>query len=159
MDIEVEGDRNRVAGRVYHEGSTHVQLTIHGDNYGPISLGADSSSGGSDDPRPIYLWTVEELRESLAYYRAQWWSGFRGYWLNIPCMSMLGLMLGIGSSLYAGVLPIREPKSMWMVLAICILVIAGLSFWLMNIRRIEGNLMAESRAAIDEIKTELRRRR
>lgn len=159
MDIGVEGDRNRVAGRDYQEGNTHLQLNIHGNNYAPISLGAGGSGGGGDELRPIHLWTAEELRASLADYRAQWWSGFRGYWFNIPCLALFGVLLGIGSSLYAGVLPVREPQSMWMVLAPCLLAVAGLSFWLMNIRRIEGNLMAESRAAIDTIRTELRRRR
>lgn len=163
MDIGVEGNRNRVAGRDYQEGNTHLQLNIHGNNYAPISLGAGGSGGGGggggNEPRSIRLWTVEELKASLVYYRAQWWSGWRGFWLNIPCLTLLGLMLGIGSSLYAGVLPTSEPQTTWMVLAPCMLVIVGLSVWLARIRRIENRVMVESQAAIDEIRTELRRRR
>lgn len=156
MGIQVEGDRNRVAGRDYHEGNTHLQLNIHGDNYAPIAVG---TSDRVTQPKPIHQWTVEELYTALAYYRAQWWSGFRGYWLNTPCLALLGLLFGMGSSLYAGVLPFHDPKALWLVLMLFLLAFAGLGFWLAYIRRIESRVMDESGTAVDEIRTELRRRR
>jgi hypothetical protein len=126
-------------------------------NIGTLALGGGNSGG--DEPEPIRRWTVEELNASLAYYRAQWWSGWRGFWLNIPCVLMLLLPFGVAGSLFAGILPIRDSQSMWLVLVLLLPTFTGLGFWLANIRRIESRVMAESQAAIDEIRTELRCRR
>lgn len=134
-------------------------------NIGTLSVGGGGNGGGSHDDngnvhvRPLHQWSVAELKATLAHYRSQWWSGFRGFWLNIPCVLMLALLFGVTGSLFAGILPISNPQHMWLVLAPTVLVMLGLSFWLTHIRRIEGRVMAESRAAIDAIRTELRKRR
>ncbi|WP_339079059.1 hypothetical protein [Pseudomonas sp. TMP9] len=132
-------------------------------NIGTLSVGGGRGSGdgcsGNVHARQLHQWSVAELKATLAHYRAQWWSGFRGYWLNIPCVLMLALLFGVAGSLFAGVLPIREPQHMWLVLAPTVLAMLGLSFWLTHIRRIEGRVMAESRATIDAIRTEIRKRR
>lgn len=163
MSQEFHGNVGQVgAGNINNTGgNTHLELNIHGNNYGPISLGnaGGGSGGGGHDERPISLWLRPELDRALVYWRAQWWSSFRGYWLNIPCLLMLALLFGVAGSLFAGILPIRDPQHMWWVLAPTVLVMLGLSFWLTHIRRIEGRVMAESRAAIDAIRTELRKRR
>lgn len=159
MSQDFHGDVGQVAaGDISNTGgNTHLELNIHGNNYGPISLGSGSSAGSGE--QPLYLWSRSELDRALTYWRAQWWSAFRGYWLNIPCVLMLALLFGVAGSLFAGILPIRDPQSMWLVLAPTLLTILALSFWLTHIRRIEGLVMAESRAAIDAIRTELRKRR
>lgn len=166
MSQDFHGDVGQVAaGNITNTGgNAHLELTIHGDNYGAISVGGGGKGGGdgtreSVHVRPLPQWSVEELKATLAHYRALRWSAFRGYWLNIPCVLMLALLLGIAGSLFAGILPIRDPQHMWLVLVPTMLAILGLSFWLTHIRRIEGLVMAESRAAIDAIRTELRKRR
>lgn len=134
---------------------------FHG-NVGQVAAGDINNfniSVGSNSFRPLYEWSVAELRATLSHYQSQWWSGFRGYWLNIPCILMLALLFGVTGSLFAGILPTRDPQHMWLVLAPTVLVMLGLSFWLTHIRRIEGRVMTESRAAIDAIRTELRKRR
>ena len=158
MSQDFHGDVGQVAaGNINNKGgNTRLELNIHGDNYGPISLGG---GGRNDGERPIYLCSRPELESALAYWRAQWWSSFRGYWLNVPCLLMLALLFGIAGSLFAGILPIRDPQSMWLVLVPTVLLMLGLTFWLTHIRRIEGHVMAESRAAIDTIRAELRKRR
>lgn len=157
----IGGNGHRFAHRDYHEqGNTHLELNIHGNNYGSISLGnAGSGGGGGNDERPISLWLRPELDRALVYWRAQWWSGFRGYWLNIPCLLMLALLFGVAGSLFAGLLPIHNPQSTWLILVPTVLLMVGLSFWLTHVRRIEGRVMAESQAAIDAIRTEMRKRR
>ncbi|TBV10237.1 hypothetical protein [Stutzerimonas kirkiae] len=159
MSQDFHGDVGQVAaGNIINRGgNTHLELNIHGNNYGSITVG--SGSGGNERGRQIYQWSVPELQEALARYRAQWWSGFRGYWLNIPCLLMLTLLFAMAGSLFAGVLPIRDPQSMWTVIVPCMLVLLGLSYWLTRIRRIESRVMAESQAAVDVIRTELRKRR
>ena len=134
-------------------------------NIGTVSLGGGSKGGGGDGStekmaaRQPHQWSSAELKAALAHYRAQWWSGFRGYWLNIPCVLMLALLFGMAGSLFAGILPIRDPQHMWLVVVPTMLTMAGLTFWLTHIRRIEGRVMAESRMYIDLIRTELRKRR
>lgn len=158
---QIEGSNNQVAGRDYREGNTHLELNIHGDNYGPISLGGGGNGGatGGRTENHISQWPIAKLQAALTFYRAQWWSGLRGYWLNIPAFGMLALLLGIGVGLYSGVLPIRDPQSLWIVLACLLPLLMGLAFWLTRIRRIEIRVMASSQTALDEIRTELRRRR
>lgn len=167
MSQDFHGDVGQVAaGNVNNTGgNTHLELTIHGNNYGAISVGGRGKGGGGDGGgenvhvRPLRQWSVAELKTALAHYRALWWSGFRGYWLNIPCVLMLTLLFGIAGSLFAGILPIHDPQHMWLVLVPTMLTLVGLSFWLTHIRRVEGLVMAESRAAVDAIRTELRKRR
>ncbi|MDH0894379.1 MULTISPECIES: hypothetical protein [unclassified Pseudomonas] len=163
MSQDFHGDVGQVAARniINRGGNTHLELNIHGNNYGSITVGGGGGSGGgsNESGRPIHQWSVPELKEALARYRSQWWSGFRGYWINPPCLLTLTLASAMAGSLFAGILPIRDPHSMWAIVAPCALVMLGLGYWLTRIRRIEGRVMAESQAAIDFIRTELRKRR
>ncbi|QZP26200.1 hypothetical protein [Pseudomonas mosselii] len=158
MRQDFHGDTGQVAGEkiVNRGGNTRLELNIQGDNYGSISMGGQ---GHSDEGRPLHLASRQELTHALAYWRAQWWSGFRGFWFNLPCILMLVLILGIVAGLLTGVLVTSDPQQMWMLVIPMMAAILGCGLWMNHIRRIEERVMAESRAAIDAIRTELRKRR
>lgn len=154
MRQDFHGDTGQVAGEkiINSGGNTHLELTIQGDNYGPISVGRQQEL-------PLHAASRHELSEALAYWRSQWWSGFWGFWLNIPCFLMLVLVVGIGVGIFTGFLLTRDLQSLLMVAVPAMIAIFGCGIWLNHIRRIEERVMAESRAAIDAIRTELRKRR
>ncbi|MBC2658311.1 hypothetical protein H7A76_22960 [Pseudomonas sp. MSSRFD41] len=160
MRQDFHGDAGQVAGKnvVNKGGKTHLELNIQGDNYGSISMvGSDNSS----QERPLHLASGQELRNALAYWRSQWWSGVRGSWLNVPCILMLVLLAGLATAMFTGVLikTLQDPQSMWTVVVPIMVAILVCGVWLSHIRRIEDRVMAESSAAIDAIRTELRKRR
>ena len=162
MSIEVEGNNNRVAGRDYiennlrlsdedlkklasilareigafpNDGKPHaLSVTVGGDQKGNLSLGGTQINIQAvrkltwDDLGPT------QLKSQLKQFNRAWWSGWRGYWLNIPVILMLAILVGLAFSLFQGYLPINDPQRTWMVLAILLPVMFALGLWMTKIR-------------------------
>jgi hypothetical protein len=187
VSIEVEGNNNRVAGRDYiennlrlsdedlkklavilareigsfpNDGKQHeLSVTVGGDQKGNISLGGTQINIQAvreltwDDLSP------NQLRSQLKHFNSQWWSGWRGYWLNVPVVLMLALSIGLAFSLFQGYLPIDNPQRTWMVMVIVLPIMLILGLLMTKIRRVEARHMADSQATIDAIQAALRRKR
>lgn len=160
MTQDFHGNVGQVAGGdvVNRQGDTRVEVNIQGDNYGPISLDTPARADRHEE-RPINRYSQTELTEILRRWRSQWWSGWRGYWFNIPCMLLVALMCSLVGILFTGLLPVADPQFAWKILVPTILIMLVLAFWMDRIRRVEAQVMAESRAAINAIELELRKRR
>lgn len=143
------------------DGKEHsISITVGGNNSGNIALGGTQIvlSQGEQQRSWVDL-DAAELFAHLGHWRAQWWSGWRGFWLNIPCLLLMLLLVMMAVGLLSGWLLTLGPQTMPYVLAPAILLMAILSTWMMRVRRIEGRLMQDSQAYIDTIKAELRQLR
>lgn len=149
MDIQVEGNNNRVAGRDYIEN----KLNLNEEDLRKLATILAARPLTWDDLAP------NQLKERLKFYTRERWSGWRGYWLNIPTVLMMLLPVGLGYSLIQGYLSIQNSQLTWMALMITIPFMGGLGLWMNKIRRVEARHIAESQACIDEIQAALRRKR
>ncbi|PKF70427.1 hypothetical protein CW360_14100 [Pseudomonas fluvialis] len=143
------------------DGKEHsISITVGGNNSGNISLGGTQIVFNSQGQKRTWAdLAVSELLNHLAHWKAQWWSGWRGFWLNAPCLLLMLMLALMAVGLLSGWLLSLGPQTMPYVLAPTIILMAILSTWMMRIRRVEGRLMQDSQAYIDTIEAELRRRR
>lgn len=140
-----------------------ITITVGGNNGGHISIGGTQVVVGSKESRREWTdLTDEELRQELQYWSAQWWSGWRGFWLNIPAILLILALVAIAFGLITGLLLTTSipdiPYSPYSLIA-TMAAISGLAAWMMTIRRVEGLHMQRSRSHIDAVKAEIRRRR
>lgn len=144
------------------DGKEHeISITVGGSNTGNISVGGTQIVVNSKE-RELTWADLEssDLRRYLAQWKAQAWSGYRGYWLNAPCFLILTLGAGLVWSIVTGVLPTTAPFQGFPWLPVLVLgVMVALMLWLMNIRRVEGLHIQKCQAVINEIQAELRMRR
>ncbi|WP_312466981.1 hypothetical protein [Stutzerimonas nitrititolerans] len=137
-----------------------ISITVGGNNTGNISVGGTQIVFNPREQQRSWAdLDLAELRAHLAHWKAQWWSGWRGFWLNMPCLMLIAGLMLLGAGLLTGWLLTLSPQTMPYVLAPSIILMAILSTWMMRIRRVEGRLMVDSQAYIDAIEMELRRRR
>lgn len=143
------------------DGKEHaIKVLVGGNNSGNISVGGTQIVFNPREKKRSWAdLDLSELRAHLVHWKAQWWSGWRGFWLNAPCLLlMVGLVL-MAAGLLSGWLLTLSPQTMPYVLAPTIILMAILTTWIMRVRRVEGRLMQDSQAYIDTIEAELRRRR
>jgi len=137
-----------------------ISITVGGNNSGNISLGGTQIVLHPQERKRTWGdLAVSELLNHLDHWKAQWWSGWRGFWLNAPCLLLMLMLVLMVVGLLSGWLWSLGPQTMPYVLAPMIVLMAILSTWMMRIRRVEGRLMKDSQAYIDTIEAELRRRR
>lgn len=138
-----------------------ISLTVGGSNTGNISLGGTQIVVNPASHAPN--WTelsVADLRAHLAHWKAQVWSGHRGYWLNIPCVLILLGGFGLAWGIFTGTLPGLTLTGNYPWLPLVVLgVMLPLMLWLMSIRRVESRHIQDCQSVIDDIQAELRRRR
>lgn len=160
MSQDFHGNVGQVAGQdvVNREGDTRFEVNIHGDNYGPISLDTPSRKQSYNE-RPISQYSHAELMQVLKHYKAQWWSGWRGFWLNIPCVLLVVMLFVVAGALVTGHLPVQDPQFTWKILLPTVLLMLTLGYWMSRIRNVEAEVMAESKRVIAAVKLELRKRR
>lgn len=137
-----------------------LSVTVGGNNSGNISLGGTQIVFSPQEKQRTWAdLNTSELRAELVHWKAQRWSGWRGYWLNAPCvLLMIGIALMVTGVLSGWLLSLPHTTLPY-VLAPTVILMAILSTWMMRIRRIEGRLMQDSQTYIDTIEAELRRRR
>ena len=144
------------------DGKEHeISITVGGSNSGNISVGG-TQIVINPKTRELTWADLEssDLRKYLAQWKAQAWSGYRGYWLNVPCFLILVLGAGLVWSIFTGVLPIVSAAEGFPWLPVLVIgAMVTLMLWLMNIRRIEGLHIQKCQAVINEIQAELRMRR
>ncbi|HEY0286274.1 MAG TPA: hypothetical protein VGC62_04585 [Pseudomonas sp.] len=137
-----------------------ISVTIGGNNGGHITIGGTQIVISSPErERSWHDLSTEELREHLEHWRAQWWSGWRGFWLNPPCVMLVLSLALVVAGLFSGWLLTLHINTMPYVSAVMLVTMAALSTWMMRIRRVEGQHMERSQAYIDTIESEMRQRR
>lgn len=150
-------------GALPHDGKPHsLSVTVGGDQAGNISLGGTQINIQSVSPRPRKTWDdldISELKVRLRYHRGEWWSGWRGYWLNLPCLLLLAVCVGMAGSLLLGYFPINNPQRTWVAMMVLLPLIGLLGWWMTKIRRVEMRHMDNSQAIIDQIQAAMRRKR
>ena len=137
-----------------------ISITVSGDNSGNIAIGGTHIV--LESQRRKRTWadlTPTELQSALAKHRAQLRSSWLSFWVNTPAI-LLGICL---TTMVAGLLSgwlLSLPSDLMPYLSVSVLaIVASLGLWLVQIRRPEAHLMQESRAYIDTIRAELRRRK
>lgn len=147
-----------------NDGKEHeisITVGVGGSNTGNISVGGTQIVVNPKERKLTWAdLESSELRRSLAQWKNQVWSGYRGYWLNAPCLLILLLGAGLAWSIMEGVLPTSAPfQGFPWVPVLVIVVMMSLMLWLMNIRRVESLHIQKCQAVINEIQAELRMRR
>jgi len=144
------------------DGKEHaIRVLVGGDNAGNISVGG-TQVVINPTARRQRTWadlSFDELHARLAEWRAQWWSGQRGYWLNLPCLLLLFIGAGIAWGIFTGRLPILTINQFPMLPFVVLACMFPLLFWMMSIRRVEARHIQDCQAVIGDIQAELRRRR
>ncbi|WP_312679852.1 hypothetical protein [Stutzerimonas nitrititolerans] len=138
-----------------------ISITVGGSNTGNISVGGTQIVVNSTAREPSWSdLDPADLRRQLAHWKAQVWSGHRGYWLNMPCFLILAIGLGLVWGIFTGALPVLSVAGSYPLLPFVVLgVMLPLMLWLMNIRRVEARHIQDCQSVIDDIQAELRRRR
>lgn len=138
-----------------------ISVSIGGANSGHITIGGTQVVIGRPEPRPR-TWSEqseEELKARLSQEKTQRWSGWRGYWLNLPCLLLLALGVGIAWGVITGVLPSVTMGKFPLLPLVVLAVMLPLFFWMTSIRRVEARHIEDCQSVIDAIQAELRRRR
>lgn len=138
-----------------------ISITVGGSNRGNISVGGTQIvvNSAAREPRWSDL-EPADLRRHLNHWKAQLWSGHRAYWLNIPCVLILAIGIGIAWGVFSGTLPMLTIAGTYPMLPFIALgVMVPLMLWLLIIRRVEGRHIQDCQAIVDDIQAELRKRR
>lgn len=143
------------------DGKEHsLSITVGGNNSGNISLGGTQIVFSPQEKQRSWAdLSDSELRSELVHWKTQWWSGWRGYWLNAPCLLLMVGLVFMAIGLLSGWLFNLSQTKLPYVMAPLIILMAILTTWMMRVRRVEGRLMQDSQTYIDAIEAELRRRR
>lgn len=138
-----------------------ISVSIGGTNSGHITIGGTQVVIGRSEPSRI-TWgdlSDEELNARLAQEKSQRWSGWRGYWLNPPCLLLILLGPGLAWGLLTGVMPSPLAGNIPVLPLVTMAVMLPLFIWMAGIRRVEARHIEDCQSTIDAIKAELRRRR
>lgn len=138
-----------------------ISITVGGNNTGNIAVGGTQIVVNPATREPSWSdLDPADLRRHLAHWKSQLWSGHRGYWLNIPCILILSIGLGVVWGVITGTLPMLTLAGSYPMLPFIMLgVMLPLMLWLLSIRRVEGRHIQDCQSVIDDIQAELRRRR